>query len=189
MRTALADVVNWDFGTNIEQYVHRIGRTGRQGNAGTAYSFFSRALRPLAPSVVRLLQAHGQKVDQYLAALAAEVSAEAGAGAPNEAVGGASTDDATERATLSGTADALGTVSVGSAEEAEEAEEGSARSQPPPSHDDSDEDGDTRDGSAQRWLATKLVSPITGMVPAFGRGALAHTATAHWLTPRHQQGR
>ena len=72
----LRHVVNWDFGTNLAQYVHRIGRTGRQGQPGTAYSFFSRQLRPLAPAAVRLLQAHDQPVDQYLASLAKEVEAE-----------------------------------------------------------------------------------------------------------------
>ena len=39
---------------------------------------------------------------------------------------------------------------------------------------DSDDDSDSADCSAQRWLASRLVSPITGMAPAFGAGALAN---------------
>lgn len=34
-------VVNYDFSTNIEDYVHRIGRTGRAGNKGDAYTFLT----------------------------------------------------------------------------------------------------------------------------------------------------
>eukprot|EP00257_Ricinus_communis_P018451 XP_015577172.1 DEAD-box ATP-dependent RNA helicase 14 [Ricinus communis] len=34
-------VINYDFPTGIEDYVHRIGRTGRAGATGVAYTFFS----------------------------------------------------------------------------------------------------------------------------------------------------
>ncbi|KAF3336237.1 DEAD-box ATP-dependent RNA helicase 46 isoform X2 [Carex littledalei] len=34
-------VINYDFPTGIEDYVHRIGRTGRAGATGIAYTFFS----------------------------------------------------------------------------------------------------------------------------------------------------
>lgn len=45
-------VVNYDMPSNIEDYVHRIGRTGRCGNIGHAASFFdpgqdSQLARPL----------------------------------------------------------------------------------------------------------------------------------------------
>ena len=45
-------VLNWDFGSNLAQYVHRVGRTGRQGAGGTAWSFFTRNLcrSPPTPS-------------------------------------------------------------------------------------------------------------------------------------------
>lgn len=35
-------VINYDMSTNIDDYVHRIGRTGRCGVAGTAITFFNR---------------------------------------------------------------------------------------------------------------------------------------------------
>lgn len=33
-------VVNYDLPTDIEEYVHRVGRTGRVGNIGKSISFF-----------------------------------------------------------------------------------------------------------------------------------------------------
>lgn len=33
-------VINFDFPTNIETYIHRIGRTGRVDNKGISYSFY-----------------------------------------------------------------------------------------------------------------------------------------------------
>ena len=34
-------VVNYDFPTGVEDYIHRIGRTGRAGNTGESYTFFT----------------------------------------------------------------------------------------------------------------------------------------------------
>lgn len=36
----IAHVINFDLPTNIDDYVHRIGRTGRAGHAGHATSLF-----------------------------------------------------------------------------------------------------------------------------------------------------
>ncbi len=33
-------VINYDMPSEIDSYVHRIGRTGRAGNTGTASAFF-----------------------------------------------------------------------------------------------------------------------------------------------------
>jgi len=38
-------VFNFDLPSNIDDYIHRIGRTGRCGNKGTAYSFVSENCR------------------------------------------------------------------------------------------------------------------------------------------------
>lgn len=167
----LSHVVLWDFGTNLTQYVQRIGRTGRQGQAGTAHAFWTRNLRPLAPATVRLLTAHGQKVDPYLATLAVEVAADRAAGDGGVEASAEAVDDE---------------HSDGDGEAATEKEDdgggggggGDGRrplaAAPPTSGlvggDDSDSDEDL--GSAQRWLAKKLISPITGVAPAFGAGAL-----------------
>eukprot|EP01083_Nonionella_stella_P261219 889684_1 len=35
----VTQVINYDLPTNIDDYVHRIGRTGRAGNTGAALSF------------------------------------------------------------------------------------------------------------------------------------------------------
>ena len=34
-------VINFDFPSTIQDYVHRIGRTGRAGEKGKSYTFFS----------------------------------------------------------------------------------------------------------------------------------------------------
>lgn len=40
--------------------MHRVGRTGRLAKAGHAFSFFTRALAPLAPALLALLQVGGR---------------------------------------------------------------------------------------------------------------------------------
>ena len=37
----VAAVVNYDFPTGVEDYVHRIGRTGRAGATGESYTFMT----------------------------------------------------------------------------------------------------------------------------------------------------
>ena len=49
-------VINYDMPSNIEDYVHRIGRTGRCGNIGQATSFFDPSTdSPLARPLVKVL--------------------------------------------------------------------------------------------------------------------------------------
>ncbi|KAL3640112.1 DEAD-box ATP-dependent RNA helicase 14 [Castilleja foliolosa] len=55
-------VVNFDFPTGIEDYVHRIGRTGRAGATGVAYTFFSDKDARHASELVKLLEGADQKV-------------------------------------------------------------------------------------------------------------------------------
>ena len=51
-----------DFPSRLEAYVHRVGRTGRLAAAGHAFSFFTRALAPLAPPLLALLQVSGHSL-------------------------------------------------------------------------------------------------------------------------------
>ncbi|XP_047942136.1 DEAD-box ATP-dependent RNA helicase 20-like isoform X1 [Salvia hispanica] len=62
-------VVNYDFPSNLEDYVHRIGRTGRAGATGTAFSFFTHANVKHARELIKILQQAGQAVPPQLAAL------------------------------------------------------------------------------------------------------------------------
>jgi superfamily II DNA/RNA helicase len=63
-------IVKYDFPSNIDAYVHRVGRTGRLAANGHAFSFFTRSLARLAPPVVSLLREHRQPVDPNLLILA-----------------------------------------------------------------------------------------------------------------------
>ena len=86
-----AFVVNYDFPSSLEQYVHRCGRVGRwqtDGGVATkataavplrgavAYSYFPRRFAPLAPDLIRLLESCGQWVDPNLRELAAAAAYE-----------------------------------------------------------------------------------------------------------------
>jgi ATP-dependent RNA helicase DDX43 len=35
-------VINYDFPSHVEEYVHRVGRTGRAGRTGTSLTFMTR---------------------------------------------------------------------------------------------------------------------------------------------------
>jgi len=66
-------VINFDFPSNMEDYVHRIGRTGRAGAKGTAYSFLSADHYHYAPQLVKIMQLTNQEIDEDLKALAKPV--------------------------------------------------------------------------------------------------------------------
>ncbi|XP_048027829.1 probable ATP-dependent RNA helicase DDX4 isoform X7 [Megalobrama amblycephala] len=64
-------VVNFDLPSNIDEYVHRIGRTGRCGNTGRAVSFFNpESDTPLARSLVKVLSGAQQTVPKWLEEIA-----------------------------------------------------------------------------------------------------------------------
>ena len=68
-------VINYDFPTQLQTYVHRVGRTGRQGASGYAYSFLGRHFGNIAPEIVALLESTEQWIDPNLKKLAAEHTA------------------------------------------------------------------------------------------------------------------
>lgn len=55
-------VVNFDMPTNIEDYVHRIGRTGRAGDKGTSYSFVYAGELGIVPDLVKILKSCNQEI-------------------------------------------------------------------------------------------------------------------------------
>lgn len=63
-------VINYDFPTNVEDYVHRIGRTGRGGAKGSAITFFTMDNAKQAKDLVNILREANQEVDPKLTDLA-----------------------------------------------------------------------------------------------------------------------
>ena len=71
-------VINYDFPSSLEDYVHRIGRTGRAGAKGTAFTFFTQANAKYARDLIKLLQDAGQVVSPALSTLARYTSSSFG---------------------------------------------------------------------------------------------------------------
>lgn len=67
----VAMVINYDFPTGVEDYVHRIGRTGRAGASGEAYTYFTSQDAKYARDLVQLMTEAGQQVSPALQQLAA----------------------------------------------------------------------------------------------------------------------
>ncbi|CAN1853222.1 DEAD-box ATP-dependent RNA helicase 46, partial [Linum perenne] len=55
-------VINYDFPTGVEDYVHRIGRTGRAGATGIAYTFFGEQDAKHAADLIKVLEGASQRV-------------------------------------------------------------------------------------------------------------------------------
>jgi ATP-dependent RNA helicase DDX3X len=73
-------VVNYDLPTDIDDYVHRIGRTGRAGNTGIATAFFNRGNRGVVRDLLDLLKEANQEVPAFLESIAREGSGFGGGG-------------------------------------------------------------------------------------------------------------
>ncbi|XP_007955966.1 ATP-dependent RNA helicase DDX3X [Orycteropus afer afer] len=65
-------VINFDLPSDIEEYVHRIGRTGRAGNLGLATSFFNERNINIAKDLLDLLIEAKQEVPSWLESMAYE---------------------------------------------------------------------------------------------------------------------
>ena len=59
-------VINYDLPSDVDEYVHRIGRTGRVGNTGMATSFFNDKNANISRELVDLLAEAGQEVPGWL---------------------------------------------------------------------------------------------------------------------------
>jgi len=66
----VSHVVNYDLPSNIDDYVHRIGRTGRIGRQGWATSFYvkdgRRGNANILRDLIKILKGAGQKVPDFL---------------------------------------------------------------------------------------------------------------------------
>lgn len=61
----VAYVINYDLPTNIESYIHRIGRTGRIGKTGTAISFLADLDEPMFNKIYGVLKDSNQEIPQW----------------------------------------------------------------------------------------------------------------------------
>ncbi|KAJ7637100.1 P-loop containing nucleoside triphosphate hydrolase protein [Roridomyces roridus] len=67
-------VVNYDLPSDIDDYVHRIGRTGRAGNTGVSTAFFNRGNKNIVRELVELLREANQEIPPWLETVAHEAS-------------------------------------------------------------------------------------------------------------------
>ncbi|XP_017058487.1 ATP-dependent RNA helicase bel isoform X1 [Drosophila ficusphila] len=59
-------VINFDLPSDVEEYVHRIGRTGRMGNLGVATSFFNEKNRNICSDLLELLIETKQEIPSWM---------------------------------------------------------------------------------------------------------------------------
>ncbi|KAJ7787156.1 P-loop containing nucleoside triphosphate hydrolase protein [Mycena olivaceomarginata] len=67
-------VINYDLPSDIDDYVHRIGRTGRAGNTGVSTAFFNRGNKNIVRELVELLREANQEIPGWLETVAHEAS-------------------------------------------------------------------------------------------------------------------
>ncbi|XP_034488428.1 ATP-dependent RNA helicase bel isoform X2 [Drosophila innubila] len=79
-------VINFDLPTDVEEYVHRIGRTGRMGNLGVATSFFNDKNRNICSDLLELLIETKQEIPGFLEEM---LSSDRGHGGAKRRGGGA----------------------------------------------------------------------------------------------------
>jgi len=65
----VTQVINFDLPSNIDDYVHRIGRTGRVGNVGNAVSLMTDKNRNLAKELAELLTESQQEMPVWLSSM------------------------------------------------------------------------------------------------------------------------
>lgn len=73
-------VINYDLPSDIDDYVHRIGRTGRAGNTGVSTAFFNRNNKNIVRDLVELLREANQEIPSWLETVAHESAFGGGGG-------------------------------------------------------------------------------------------------------------
>jgi len=66
----VSDVINFDLPSNIDDYVHRIGRTGRCGNTGIATAFVNSKNKNVMRDLYDLLKENNQQIPEWFQRLA-----------------------------------------------------------------------------------------------------------------------
>ncbi|EGO02772.1 hypothetical protein SERLA73DRAFT_176143 [Serpula lacrymans var. lacrymans S7.3] len=62
----IREVINYDFPTSVQSYVHRIGRTGRAGREGKAVTYFTDEDAPFLKSIANVLLQSGSTVPDWI---------------------------------------------------------------------------------------------------------------------------
>ncbi|KAG0049444.1 DEAD-box ATP-dependent RNA helicase [Gryganskiella cystojenkinii] len=65
-------IINYDLCSDIDDYVHRIGRTARAGNQGLATSFYNDKHDGIAPQLTKILQESNQEIPDFLQSFVSE---------------------------------------------------------------------------------------------------------------------
>ncbi|KIM84664.1 hypothetical protein PILCRDRAFT_818255 [Piloderma croceum F 1598] len=60
------EVINYDFPTSVQSYVHRIGRTGRAGREGKAVTYFTDEDAPFLKTIANVLLQSGSSVPDWI---------------------------------------------------------------------------------------------------------------------------
>jgi len=60
------EIINYDFPTSVQSYIHRIGRTGRAGREGKAVTFFTDEDGPYLKAIANVLLQSGSTVPQWI---------------------------------------------------------------------------------------------------------------------------
>ncbi|KAJ7596773.1 P-loop containing nucleoside triphosphate hydrolase protein [Mycena floridula] len=60
------EVINYDFPTSVQSYIHRIGRTGRAGRKGKAITYFTNEDAPYLKSIANVLLQSGSPVPDWI---------------------------------------------------------------------------------------------------------------------------
>ncbi|ORZ17823.1 P-loop containing nucleoside triphosphate hydrolase protein [Absidia repens] len=76
----VSHVISFDLPTDIDDYVHRIGRTGRAGNTGLATAFFNRNNKNIVNDFIDILKEANQEVPGFLESIARETRSSGGRG-------------------------------------------------------------------------------------------------------------
>ncbi|KAJ7071397.1 P-loop containing nucleoside triphosphate hydrolase protein [Mycena amicta] len=62
----IREVINYDFPTSVQSYVHRIGRTGRAGREGKAVTYFTDQDAPYLKAIANVLLQSGSTVPEWI---------------------------------------------------------------------------------------------------------------------------